>query len=322
MIKTTQTPNIQQAAALLAQGKLVAFPTETVYGLGADATNEEAVRRIFDVKERPYTSPLIVHLARHEQVLDWVVEMPPLAKKLAEAFWPGPLTLILRKASHVLKLVTGDQETVAIRIPAHPVAQQLLQAFGGGVVAPSANKFTHLSPTTSIAVAEELGGRIDYILEGGECEVGLESTIVDVSGDQPMILRPGMITPAQLEQVLLMSVPVSTHPQVIQVPGMHILHYAPRTHTQLITQNEFYIYVENLSATDFPIACLTHSGLASHRVHSVKISSNPQHYAHDLYRLLRELDHQAFKKILIEAVPSHSEWIAIQDRLQKATARG
>jgi len=315
---------IIQAAALLRAGGLVAFPTETVYGLGADAANETAVRNIFQVKGRPYDHPLIVHLAAMDQLKDWARDVSPSAMSLAQAFWPGPLTMVLKKQPYVLDLVTGGQPTVGVRIPSHPDALALLKEFHGGVVAPSANKFTHISPTTAQAVREELSGKIDMILDGGACQVGLESTIIDMSGDQPVILRPGMISAKAIEAVL--GVPVLTRRQdtpTIRVPGMHHLHYAPTTKTVLVESSTLPHFLNSLSDDDLPVVVMTHSVMtlpASDQLKQVTMPNQASAYAHDLYHTLRLLDHQDYKQIVIESVPLSAEWEAIRDRLYKATA--
>uniref|UniRef100_UPI002FDD1BFD L-threonylcarbamoyladenylate synthase n=1 Tax=Pelomicrobium sp. TaxID=2815319 RepID=UPI002FDD1BFD len=193
---------IAKAVDILRAGGLVAFPTETVYGLGADARNPEAVGKIFAAKGRPQHHPVIVHLAEAAQLEAWAVDIPDGARRLAERFWPGPLTLILRRGPGVPDAVTGGQDTVGLRVPAHPVAQALLQAFGGGIAAPSANRFGRLSPTTAQHVEAELDGAVDLILDGGACPVGIESTIVDCAGERPTLLRPGHIGREVLEEAL------------------------------------------------------------------------------------------------------------------------
>ena len=313
---------IQQAADLLQQGRLVAFPTETVYGLGADACNEAAVRAIFAAKNRPADHPLIVHIADVSQLSQWAMDVPPAAMILAEKFWPGPLTMIFKKQLSVLDVVTGGQSTVGVRIPRHPVARALLNAFGGGVAAPSANQFTHLSPTSAKDVEEELKNKVDLILDGGMCDVGLESTIVDMTKAIPVILRPGMITAEMISNTL--GIPVTTRAKEIaadvRTPGMHHLHYAPTTKTMLVDADNI---LSKLSQTnDKQIALLSHhplpSPLPSH-IHVIPMPSTAAHYAHDLYHTLRELDHQHFDCILIAEVPADAEWEAIRDRLKKAT---
>lgn len=312
---------IKEAIAILKAGGLVAMPTETVYGLGADATNEEALRKIFQAKQRPMDHPLIVHLSNYEQIQDWVSFVSPAAERLAKAFWPGPLTLILPKAQHVLDIVTGHQQTVGIRIPSHPVAQALLKGFGGGIAAPSANRFGRISPTTAAAVREELGEAVDLILEGGACEIGLESTIVDVSGEHPVILRPGMITAAQIEAVLRESLmPVSDY-QAPRVSGSLESHYAPVTKTQLMQSDEIDQFIRTVGEGDLPIALLirTPRVVENKKISCIAMSKDAKSYAHELYRTLRSVDSQQFRRIVIEDVPKNEEWAAIRDRLVKAS---
>jgi len=226
-----------KAVDILRAGGLVAIPTETVYGLGADARNPSAVQKIFQAKQRPSDHPLIVHIGEIAQLHEWAVDISPEAWLLAKTFWPGPLTLILKKAPEVSELVTGQQTTIGLRMPNHPVALTVLKEFGGGIAAPSANRFGRISPTTAEAVQEELGDAVDLILEGGQCAVGVESTIVDVSGEQIAILRPGMITAEQIVAVLKQ--PVLTTPKnAPRVSGSMESHYAPLTPTKLMSIDE------------------------------------------------------------------------------------
>ena len=194
--------DIDRAVAVLRAGGLVAFPTETVYGLGADASNPEAVKKIYAAKGRPRDHPLIVHVADSAQVKEWAREVPDAAERLAQRYWPGPLTLILKRAAHVSDLVTGGQDTVALRVPSHPIARAMLQEFGSGVAAPSANRYGRVSATTAQHVRSEFGDVVECVLDGGASDVGIESTIVDLSGMQPALLRPGSITLQQLEETL------------------------------------------------------------------------------------------------------------------------
>lgn len=306
---------INKAAAILRAGGLVAIPTETVYGLGADARNPDAIAKVFTAKQRPHSHPLIVHVVDFNQVGEWAREIPAAARQLAQAFWPGPLTLILKKRPEVLDIITGGQESIALRIPRHPVTLALLREFGGGLVAPSANRFTRVSPTTAEAVRAELGGKVDMILDGGACEVGLESTILDLSGTVPRILRPGMIGPEQLTAVLGTEVHVTRqdYPDEVRVPGMHHLHYSPVTRTELFTSTK-------IAAANLPAVCLTYSGIkfADERVTVIQMPSSPDAYAQMLYATLRAQDEQQYQRILIEAVPDTAEWDAIRDRIMKA----
>src|SRR5690349_18882777 len=193
---------IKEAVGILRAGGLVAFPTETVYGLGADASNPEAVKKIYAAKGRPRNHPLIVHLANAAQLRDWAADVPHAAERLAQRFWPGPLTLVVKRAAHVNELVTGGQDTIALRVPSHAIAQALLGRFGGGIAAPSANRYGRVSATTAEHVRAEFGTTVDCVLAGGECDVGIESTIVDVSGADPALLRPGSITSGDIEALL------------------------------------------------------------------------------------------------------------------------
>lgn len=320
-----ETDLISKAATLLREGNVVAFPTETVYGLGADATNELAIRKIYQLKGRPTDHPLIVHLSNIQQVTEWAKEVSPEALQLAKTFWPGPLTIVLKKQPHVLSAITGGQDTVALRVPNHPLALALLHSFGGGLVAPSANKFTRISPTTAIAVQEEFGEEVGLVLDGGPCEVGIESTIIDMSVAKPVILRPGHISADMIKAVLGRPVAIRSQEKITtRVPGSHHVHYAPITKTTLIAPNDIAPFLETLQSKDLPIGLLMYSHLdlikTQHPdVYYVKMASDPAQYAHELYRTLRAMDHQHYKHILIEAVPKGIAWDAIRDRLIKAT---
>src|SRR5689334_11787648 len=224
---------IQAAVEALRAGELVAFPTETVYGLGANANNPEAVRKIFRMKGRPSSHPVIVHLDDPKYLPRWARDLSPAAQKLADAFWPGPLTLVLKRAPAVSDIVTGGQDTVAIRVPSHPVAQQLLNAFGGGIAAPSANRFGHVSPTRVEHVREEFGDEVQLVLDGGDCKIGLESTIVACVGDNLRVLRPGSISLSQL-RAIVPNLQAGPHPASPRVPGTTTRHYSPATTVNVI----------------------------------------------------------------------------------------
>ncbi len=324
-------PIISQAVAILKQGGLVAMPTETVYGLGADAKNSEALEKIFQAKQRPINHPLIVHLADIAQLNEWASVISPLAQCLADAFWPGPLTLILPKANHVLDLVTGGQPSIGLRIPSHPVAQALLKAFGSGIAAPSANRFGRISPTTAAHVREELGDAVDLILEGGSCEIGLESTIVDVTRGYPVILRPGMITSTDIESVLdhahLSLPPENIYSPVTtpRVSGSLNSHYAPQTPAKLLTTEEIFLFLKNIKINQLPLAVMAKSpGFFTQKkmqenIQYVRMPLDSHAYAHDLYKILHELDNKNYKQIIIEDVPLSTDWTAVRDRLLKAS---
>jgi L-threonylcarbamoyladenylate synthase len=314
--------DIANAATILQRGGLVAFPTETVYGLGADAKNPEAVARIFAAKGRPVDHPVIVHLASFDQLKDWAREINPVTKKLAQHFWPGPLTLILPRAVGVLDCITGGQDTVGVRIPSHPVAQTLLKSFGSGIAAPSANKFGQVSPTQAAHVQQELGDVVNLILDGGECAVGIESTIVDVSGRSPRILRPGIITASEISTVLGENLAINSDP-VLRVSGNLASHYAPHTPLRIVTENNLETAIQSLLKYDKSIAVLArHSALFEHpNLHWINMPDKADAYAHTLYACLRAADQLAYAIILVEEVPATEAWVAVQDRLQKAAIK-
>ncbi len=318
---------IDQAVDLLRQGRLVAFPTETVYGLGADASNPDAVLRIFLAKGRPVDHPLIVHIPNVASLDAWALSVPESAQQLAAHFWPGPLALILKKRPKVPLEVTGGQDTVGLRIPDHPIALRLLQAFGGGIAAPSANRFCRISPTHARHVQEELGDAVDMILDGGACQVGVESTIVDLSGSQPKLLRPGHITRDQIEAVLqtqlLLTAPVEqTDAMQIRAPGMMAIHYAPITPALLCSATSLAAIIADLIKQGKKIGLLTcHTDLSndSHLGAVIRMPAQADAYARVLYSSLRELDSLHLDLILVEQPPQTELWRAINDRLTKAT---
>lgn len=320
MTPTAVTPtSIEQAADLLHRGKLVAIPTETVYGLGADASNPEAVAKIFQVKGRPADHPLIVHLAYASQMKDWAEKVPDSALRLASAFWPGPLTMILRKKASVPAVVTGGQETVALRVPDNPVALWLLRVFGGGIAAPSANRFGRISPTTAQHVAEELGDAVDCILDGGPCTVGVESTIIDLTDQQPTILRPGRITRSQLEEVLQREVALKSQHK-IRAPGMLASHYAPHTPAYLCATETLLGLLEEKRVQGKPAGVLAFSEFPNLACqHLLRLPQEAEDYEAALYSALRQLDKLGLDSILVEQPPETEEWMAVNDRLGKAT---
>lgn len=313
---------IERAVAVLRAGGLVAFPTETVYGLGADASNPQAVQKVFTAKGRPAYHPLIVHIASAAQLDDWARAIPPAAQQLAQAFWPGPLTLILRRAAGVSDTVTGGQDTVALRVPAHPVAQALLRAFGGGMVGPSANRFGHVSATTAAHVRAEFGDAVDCVLDGGACEVGIESTIVDVSGARPALLRPGRITAAEIEAVLgqPLAAPDAQSPRA---PGTLAKHYAPRTPVMLVEGDLIDELARSLTRQGQRVAVLAREARRPMLEALVWIAAplSAEGYAHDLYAHLRQLDEAGCDVMLVEQPPLAPAWAAVRDRLQRAATR-
>jgi L-threonylcarbamoyladenylate synthase len=322
---------IARAAALLDAGQLVAFPTETVYGLGGDAESPDAVARIYAAKGRPANHPVIVHLAPDGDPNYWVEQLPSDAQRLIDAFWPGPLTLILKRAAHIPAAVSGGQDSVGLRCPSHPVAQALLTAFSalrnghGGVAAPSANRFGHVSPTTAQHVREEFGDAI-HVLDGGSSDVGIESTIVDLSRGFPALLRPGHVTPQDIADVLgeMPRLPDGSDASVPRASGTLKAHYAPRTPLALLP----FDVLEPLLAARASgervalVARVSRAGrwAEAEGVHFVAAPEDPHLYARDLYGLLRALDRANVSRILIEKLPDTIEWIAVNDRLGRAAA--
>jgi L-threonylcarbamoyladenylate synthase len=322
---------IVSAAAVLRAGELVAFPTETVYGLGADARNEQALRKIFEVKGRPADHPLILHLATTQELAQWVGEIPQSAYQLASAFWPGPLTVVLPRHARVSKVLTGGQDSIAVRVPSHPVAQALLRVFGSGIAAPSANRYGHISPTSAQHVKDEFGDMV-HILSGGDCEVGVESTIVSLIDKTPRILRPGMITQAQIAAVLQQPVhAMGTTQAVPRMPGSTLQHYAPRTPLEVLPPEALQAAIEVANAAGERVAVLAREAPATQSVIAcgdtpafvlqwVQAPADATGFAHDLYANLRELDKLGAQRILVESVPEDPEWDAVRDRLQRASA--
>ncbi len=317
MIVDAYLPAAQaQAIALLTRGDLVAIPTETVYGLAADASQATAVAKIFALKQRPTSNPLIVHIGSMAQLNDWAVHVPHLAYRLAAAFWPGPMTLILKKAPWVPRCVTAGQETIALRIPNHPAALALLKQFNGGVAAPSANLYTQLSPTTAQHVEHSLGSEL-LILDGGPAQIGIESTIIDCSSGEVSILRPGMLSAEMISTVLGQRVNYHAASE-IKRPGSHYLHYAPQADCQLLTHERLATEwsVMDLATTGFITYSCDIAWSSAAKVQ--RLSSHPAEYARDLYRALHHLDQQRCARILVELPPTTVAWYAVHERLHKA----
>jgi L-threonylcarbamoyladenylate synthase len=312
--------SIDAAARALTLGELVAFPTETVYGLGADAESEAAVRRIFAVKGRPNSHPLFVHVDGPRWLEGLAREVPKVAWQLAERFWPGPLTLILPRSERVPLAVTGGQPTVGIRVPSHPVALALLRAFGRGVAAPSANRFGRLSPTSAEHVREDLGSEVAHILDGGACEIGVESTIVDLSRAEPRLLRPGGISREAREQVLGQRL---IHEAVgpVRVPGQLPSHYAPRAELVICGDNELAPRVEALRARGARIGVLAEERILVPEVaRRIVAPADASSFARSLYASLRELDSASVDVILVAPPSSAGLGLAVIDRLTRAAA--
>ena len=304
---------------MLRAGGLVAFPTETVYGLGADASNPDAVARIYAAKGRPASHPLIVHVASAEEVSRWAREFPEPARRLARAFWPGPLTLVLPRAAGVPDAVTGGQDTVALRVPSHPVAQSLLVAFGGGIAAPSANRYGKVSPTRAGHVRAELGDAVACVLEGGDCEVGLESTIVSFAGAEPQLLRPGGIARERIEAVVGRLAGAGA--DAPRVPGSVRSHYAPAAPVEQLSPEALLARAGHARAADRVAVLASFDAPAGFEGWWRRMPPDAAGYGHDLYAALRELDDAGAACILVERVPHAPEWEAVRDRLARAAAR-
>jgi L-threonylcarbamoyladenylate synthase len=311
---------IAHAVAVLRAGGLVAFPTETVYGLGADAGNADAVRKIFRVKGRPAEHPLIVHLRGAQDLEAWARDIPRTAWQLAERFWPGPLTLILRRSAQVNDAVTGGQDTVGLRVPAHPLALELLRAFGGGVAAPSANRFGRVSATTAEHVRREFGAEVDFVLDGGACPIGIESTIMDLSSGVPVLLRPGRITVQEVESLLRVQIgrPNQASPRA---PGTLAAHYAPRLPLRLASSSTLGAAIRDESIRG-PVAVLARHPRPAHSTAVLWMTAplDPAEYGRLLYAGLRQIDESGCAVIVVEAPPDTSDWAAIRDRLLRAAA--
>ena len=305
---------IQHAAALLRAGKLVAFPTETVYGLGANALDDAAVARIFAAKGRPSNSPIIVHVCDEAMAASVVAEWPSVAQALAQKFWPGPLTLVLKKQPVVPDLVTAGLDTVGVRMPAHSVALALIRSAQVPVAAPSANRFSQLSPTTAEHVRQSLGARVDYILDGGPCAVGIESSVLSLAGDNPTLLRPGGVSRQRIEEVIgpvavQTAAPQRAHPS----PGMHPRHYSPRTRLLLIHDGVL---------PNAGVGCYLqlHRPPHGHADEIVQMPADSAEYAVQLYGSLHEMDDRHYNWIAVDAPPDTPEWEAVLDRLHRAAA--
>ncbi len=316
-----EDPGIAEAAAVLRAGGLVAFPTETVYGLGADGLNPEAVARIFAAKGRPPTNPLILHVAAPDAARDLVTEWPEAAQLLSDRFWPGPLTLVLPAAPQVPSLVRAGGPSVALRCPAHPVALALVRAAGRPLAAPSANRSQRLSPTRAEHVRSSLGEAVDLILDAGPTEAGLESTILDLRTRPFRILRPGPVRPSDLEAlvgpVALWEGSVDSSERQ-EAPGMASRHYSPRARLELVPPGGRF------RATAERTAYLSLGTLPPlpEGIHGVALPADPAALGATLYAILHEMDEAGFQRVVFELPPPGEAWLAVRDRLLRASAKG
>jgi L-threonylcarbamoyladenylate synthase len=312
---------ISRAVEILRAGGIVAFPTETVYGLGADARNASAVRKVFAAKGRPATNPLIVHVADAESAARYGV-WDDRAAKLAGRFWPGPLTLVVRRRAEIVPEVSAGLETVALRAPDHRLAMELLRRFDGPIAAPSANRSTHISPTTAEHVRASLGASVDLILDGGPCRVGIESTVLDLSGDVPTILRPGGIGRSALAEILgrvEVRASQSDLSQAEKSPGMSSLHYAPRTPCLRVELEEVSSAIEWLGADINSIVLTPTPARWPAVLRKIAMPPDAETYASALYAALHEADASGAARIVVEMPPTEESWAAVRDRLMRAS---
>lgn len=307
---------IEDAANLLKKGELVAIPTETVYGLAADASNEEAIRKIFVAKRRPTDHPLIVHIASFEAAREWAKEIPESAIKIAEHFWPGPLTLILKKRKNVSPLITGGQQTIALRMPINPIALQIIERLGKPIAAPSANAHKRTSPTKPEHVLKTLSGKIAAVVDGGQSSVGLESTIIDMTAVLPTVVRPGAITSVMIQKVLRKEVR-EKYDDRGKVPGSMPAHYQPEKPLFLFSGEE----IKEYSLQENNIAILHYTNLAKNKnALYYKMPENSREYAKILYDVLYTIDSTSVNKIWVEKPPQHVAWAHVIDRLNRASS--
>ena len=313
--------SIAEAVAALRAGGIVAFPTETVYGLGADARSSAAVKKIYAAKGRPATNPSIVHIRDGESARRYAAKWPEAAEKLAAAFWPGPLTLVLEKNDIIVPEATAGRKTVALRVPDHPVALELLTTFDGPIAAPSANRSGRISPTTAEHVRKELGGRVDFVLDGGACRVGVESTVLDLSGLRPVILRPGGISRAEIEKIVgpvdVAEAPISEG-EAAASPGMQAVHYSPTTPTYRFDAGHGNSLASGLKGRK-AVALLFKEEPLPTEFRIILLPGDANAYARRLYAALHEADGQNAAAILIQMPPDEPAWVAVRDRLKRAS---
>lgn len=316
--------DVERAAALLADGELVAFPTETVYGLGARADDDRAVSKIFSAKGRPANHPLIVHVAEPADAARFASTLPPLARRLIDAFWPGPLTVIVPRAEGIAAAAAGGQNSIGLRCPAHPVAQALLRAARergvAGVAGPSANRFGRVSPTQAAHVLAEFDGSI-AVLDGGACSVGIESSIVDCSRERAVLLRPGVLTRARIEAAAGEPL-LEPDAEAPRAPGTLAAHYAPTARVRLMSTPMLATALQMLAQESLSLAVYSRSlalNVAPHVRHR-RMPAQPEQAAHELFTVLRELDAEGVQLLWVEMPPPGPEWDGVRDRLQRAAA--
>lgn len=315
--KRLQAEQLDQAIEFLKNGEVVALPTETVYGLAADAKNDIAIEKIFIVKGRPSDHPLIVHIESVEKVSEWAAYIPPEVAILAEHFWPGPLTMILEKKTGVSDLITGGLDSIGLRVPNHPLFFQVINGLGNAVVAPSANAHKKTSPTHPLHVLKDLDGKIAAVVDGGSCSVGIESTIIDLRNKVPAILRPGAITQEMIEKVLKKKI-YAPFKHNEKVAGNMEIHYQPEKPLFLVSLNK----IKKITEIEKNIAIMHISEIEKKNdAFYYKMPSSKAEYAKNLYATLNDIDKTQVTKILVEIPPNTQEWADVQDRLQKAASK-
>lgn len=321
ILNINEKNDILKAINLLKTGHVVALPTETVYGLAADGNNDKAIEKIFIAKNRPTTNPLILHLSDLSKLDMWADNIPAELYKLAEHFWPGPLTFLLHKKTDVSNLITAGSSKIAVRIPRNEVFRHIIRESGDGLVAPSANLYTKISPTSADHVLCSLNCRISAILDGGPCNVGIESTILDLTSKEPTILRTGPITAQKIEKILGIKIKMPAK-HFEHVPGNVKRHYQPNTKTQMMNIDQINSYIALSSSKNKNIGILHYSDLETYydRLFYIRASAIKETYARDLYKHLHFLDQKEFDEIIIESPPQDDEWLDILDRLRKAVA--
>jgi L-threonylcarbamoyladenylate synthase len=319
--------DVDRAIQILRDGGLVSFPTETVYGLGADATSASAVRKIFQAKGRPATNPLIVHIADSTAARRYAPEWPTSAEKLAARLWPGPIALIVKKTPEIVDEATAGLPTVALRAPDHPLAQALLRKFDGALAAPSANRSTGISPTTAEHVRQQLGEKVDLILDGGPCHVGIESTVLDLTATPPRILRPGGIDRQTIESIIgPVDLPeaIDDESQPATSPGQQAVHYAPKTPSFRFDRNDSQHMANHFQKSGGQLVAILPSdspllGLSAKVLILIQMPAEPEAYARRLYAALHEADARNADSIWIELPPDTPAWHAVRDRIRRAT---
>jgi L-threonylcarbamoyladenylate synthase len=319
MYRTINQKTLDQALTLLNAGQVIAIPTETVYGLAADASQINAVKKIFQIKGRPENHPLIVHIQDASQLEKWAVDIPEYVKKLTTAFWPGPLALILKKAKHVNDIVTGGQKTIALRAPNHPIAQSLLKALGGGLAAPSANTFGKISPSLASHVKKDLGPQLKMIIDGGPCSIGIESTIIACFPNHIELLRPGKITADEIHGITGI-LPTPASKTISQAPGTLDKHYAPRTPLSLFSQNNLNSLLETIIQENKPTTILSFKmpKKMARNIHWIRLPEDIDAFTHHFYALLHQADQLDTTQLYLEKVPNTPQWDAVRNRIERA----